>query len=128
VTKEADNIVIDLDKPDEELLKTIAEFLNNTENKVEKEGALSLNFLVRKKGEKDKKLVYNLTREELKESHIDFVFPKVVGEVLKKEFNPKIAKNEKLVKHLMKELREDPYWSNRIVKLVKSLKENNKKE
>jgi len=126
VTKEVDNIVIDLDKSDEELLKTIAELLNDTENKVEKDGELLLNFLIKKNGEKEKKFVYNLTKEQLKDTQIDFVFPKVVEEVLKKEFNPKIAKNDKLVKHLMKELREDPYWSNRIVKLIKSLKEKKK--
>ena len=126
MTKEVDNIVIDLDKSDEELLKTIAELLNDTENKVEKDGELLLNFLIKKNGEKEKKFVYNLTKEQLKDTQIDFVFPKVVEEVLKKEFNPKIAKNDKLVKHLMKELREDPYWSNRIVKLIKSLKEKKK--
>jgi len=58
------------------------------------------------------------------EAEKNYVFPKVVEEVLKKEFNPKIAKNEKLLNHIMEELKKDPYWSNRVVKLIKSLKEN----
>jgi len=67
--------------------------------------------------------VYNVTKEHIEDGEKDYVFPKVVGEVIKREFNPKIANNEKLVSHIMEELKKDPYWSDRVVKLIKSLKE-----
>lgn len=117
------DFVIDLDKPQEEVLKDIAELVSNNSTDLKGGQEVALNFLVKKKGEKEQKLVYNLNREKLDEGEKEFVFPKVIGEVLKKEFNPKIAKNEKLMNHIMNELKTDPYWSNRVVKLIQSLKE-----
>ena len=67
--------------------------------------------------------MYNLNNENINKAEQDYVFPKVVEEVLKKEFNPKIATNEKLKQHIMEELKKDPYWSDRVVKLIKALKE-----
>jgi len=115
-------LIIDLDKPKEELIEDIVNLLKNNKIKIEKEGHSALNFLVKKKGEKDRSIVYNLTKEDLDEDAKDYVFPLVVEEVLKREFNPKIAKNEKLIAHVMSELKKDPYWTDRVVKLINSLK------
>lgn len=117
------DFIVDLDKPKEEVIEKIVDLLNKTDDKLKKEGQVALNFLVKKKGEKEKTFVYNLNKEGLKESEKEYVFPKVVEEVLKKEFNPKIAKNEKLLNHIIEELKKDPYWSDRVVKLIKTLKE-----
>lgn len=117
-------LVIDLDKPKEELIEDIVNLLKTNKLKIQKEGQSALNFLVKKKGEKDKSFVYNLSKEDLDDDAKNYVFPLVVEEVLKREFNPKIAKNEKLVNHVMTELKKDPYWTDRVVKLVNSLKKN----
>jgi len=123
VTEEKVDLLIDLEKSDDQLLEDIVSLLSKNEDKLEKEGQIALNFLVKKKGEKPKPFVYNLNKEHMSEAEKNYVFPKVVEEVLKKEFNPKVAKNDKLMKHIMDELKKDPYWSNRVVNLIKSLKE-----
>jgi hypothetical protein len=123
VADQSIDFVVDLDKPKEEVLEKLVEALSKTDEKLKKEGQVALNFLVKKKGEKQKSFVYNLNKEGMQESEKDFVFPKVVEEVLKREFNPRIAKNEKLLNHVMEELKKDPYWSDRVVKLIKTLKD-----
>lgn len=120
---ESVDLILDLEKSDEELIEELASVFSANQNKIGKEGQVALNFLVKKKGEKPKPVVYNLNKENIESAEKDYVFPKVVEEVVKREFNPKIAKNEKLVNHIMEELKKDPYWSGRVVKLIKSLKE-----
>ena len=124
---ESVDVILDLEKPEEQLLEEIVNLLGDNQNKLKKEGQIALNFLVKKKGEKPKPIVYNLNKEQIEEAEKDYVFPKVVGEVIRREFNPNIAKNEKLLNHIMDELKKDPYWSDRVVKLIKSLKENDPK-
>lgn len=123
MSEELVDLIVDLEKSDDQLLEDIVGLLSKNQEKLKKEGQVALNFLVKKKGEKPKPFVYNLNKDHMTEAEKNYVFPKVVEEVLKKEFNPKIAKNEKLLNHIMEELKKDPYWSNRVVKLIKSLKE-----
>ncbi len=121
------SFVIDLDKPKEELIKTITSFLEQKEELMKKEGQIALNFLVKKIGQKDKSFVYNLNKDSVGEAERDLAFPILIEEIIKKEFNPKVAKNEKLLNHIKEELKKDPYWSNRTVKLLKAIKEKQKK-
>lgn len=121
------SFVIDLDKPKEELIKTITSFLEQKEELMKKEGQVALNFLVKKIGQKDKSFVYNLNKDSVGEAERDLAFPILIEEIIKKEFNPKVAKNEKLLNHIKEELKKDPYWSNRTVKLLKAIKEKQKK-
>lgn len=121
------SFVIDLDKPKEELISTITSFLEQKEELMKKEGQVALNFLVKKIGQKDKSFVYNLNKDSVGEAERDLAFPILIEEIIKKEFNPKVAKNEKLLNHIKEELKKDPYWSNRTVKLLKAIKEKQKK-
>ena len=88
---------------------------------------MPLIFLVKKIGQKDKSFVYNLNKDSVGEAERDLAFPILIEEIIKKEFNPKVAKNEKLLNHIKEELKKDPYWSNRTVKLLKAIKEKQKK-
>lgn len=121
------SFVIDLDKPKEELISTITSFLEQKEELMKKEGQVALNFLVKKNGQKDKSFVYNLNKDSVGEAERELAFPILIEEIIKKEFNPKVAKNEKLLNHIKEELKKDPYWSNRTVKLLKAIKEKQKK-
>ncbi len=123
MSEESKDLVLDLEKSDDELLEEITNLISKNQKKIGNEGQVALNFLVKKKGEKPKSVVYNVTKEHIEDGEKEYVFPKVVEEVIKKEFNSKIANNQKLVSHIMEELKKDPYWSNRVVKLIKSLKE-----
>ncbi|MBC7475706.1 MAG: hypothetical protein H7263_15595 [Candidatus Sericytochromatia bacterium] len=123
MSEESKDLVLDLEKSDDELLEEITNLISKNQKKIGNEGQVALNFLVKKKGEKPQSVVYNVTKEHIEDGEKEYVFPKVVEEVIKKEFNSKIANNQKLVSHIMEELKKDPYWSNRVVKLIKSLKE-----
>ena len=96
-----------------EILKRYAEYL--------KEGDISLSFILRKSGEKDREFSYNFTQDGYETAEKDVVFPVVVKEILKKEFPEKIANNPKLIKHVMQDLKSDPYWSTNIVKLLDAI-------
>ena len=120
--KETIDVVVDLDKSKEQIIADVAKVLSKHPEKV-KEGRVALNFLVKKKGEKPESVMYNLNKDTISEAEKNYVFPIVLQEVLSREFNPNIAKNEKLRNHLIEELQKDPYWSERVVKLIKTLKD-----
>lgn len=123
---EKPDMVIDFDKPKEEVIRDLNKLVKDSRERIEKEGQIALNFLLKKKGEKEKKIVYNLNKDLIDGFEKEFVFPKVIEEVVKKEFNPKIAQNEKLMSHIMGELKKDPYWTDRVVNLIKTIKEKEK--
>lgn len=117
------DLIIDLEKPKDQLIEELVGLLAKNKDKIDKEGNAALNIVVKKKGHEPKSISYNVSKDDINESEKDYLFPKVVAEVIKKEFNPKIASNEKLVGHIMEDLKKDPYWSNRVTKLIKTLKE-----
>lgn len=117
------DLIIDLEKSEDQLIEELVGLLHNNQTQVNKNGNTSLNLLIKKKGQEPKPFKYNITKEDIAEAEKDYIFPKVVGEIIKKEFNPKIAKNESLVNHIMEDLKKDPYWSNRVTKIIKALKE-----
>lgn len=123
MAEEKIDLVIDLEKSDDDLVKDIVKVLSASKDKMTEEGEVALNFLVKKKGENPEPFVYNFNKDNFSEAEKSYVFPKVIEEIIKKEFNLKISKDKKMVNHIIKELRNDPYWSVKVVDLVKSLKE-----
>jgi len=122
----ADNsidLIIDLEKPEDQLIEDLVGLLTKSEEKINKDGNTSFNFLIKKKGKEPIPYSYQINKDEVAKAENDYVFPKVVGEVIKKEFNSKVAQNEKLLNHIIEDLKKDPYWSNRVTKIIKSLKE-----
>ncbi|MFN8577181.1 MAG: hypothetical protein U0354_10020 [Candidatus Sericytochromatia bacterium] len=117
------DLIIDLEKPKDQLIEELVGLLAKNKDKIDKEGNAALNIVVKKKGHEPKSISYNVSKDDISEGEKDYLFPKVVAEVIKKEFNPKIASNEKLVGHIMEDLKKDPYWSNRVTKIIKALKE-----
>ena len=125
MTDDSVDLIIDLEKPEDQLIEDLVGLLTKSEEKLKKEGQTNLNFLIKKKGKDPKPYSYKLNQEDMLKAENDYVFPKVVGEVIKKEFNSKVAQNEKLLNHIIGDLKKDPYWSNRVTKIIKSLKEGN---
>ncbi|MFN8674683.1 MAG: hypothetical protein U0457_21700 [Candidatus Sericytochromatia bacterium] len=120
------DLVIDLEKSDDDLVKDIVKVLKKSKDEMTEKGEVALNFLVKKKGENPQPFVYNFNKDSFFNAEKSYIFPKVIEEIVKKEFNPKIAKDEKLLKHIIDELKNDPYWSGKVVELVKSLREKSK--
>ncbi len=113
-------IVINLDDGKEALVQQVSEILKRYSVYL-KEGDINLSFILRKNGEKDREFSYNFTKDGYETKEKDVVFPVVVREILRKEFPEKIASNPKLVKHVMQDLKNDPYWSDNVVKLLDAI-------
>jgi hypothetical protein len=118
-------IVISLDDGKDAVVKQVTEILKRYFVYL-KEGDISLSFILRKTGEKDREFSYNFTQDSYDSAEKDVVFPVVVKEILRKEFPEHIASNPKLVKHVMKDLQDDPYWSNNVVKLLDAIAAHSK--
>lgn len=118
-------IIINLDDGKESVVQQITEILKRYFVYL-KEGDMSLSFILRKTGEKDREFSYNFTQDTYDSAEKDVVFPVVVKEILRKEFPEHIAGNERLVKHVMKDLQQDPYWSNNVVKLLDAIQAHSK--
>ena len=125
MTENSVDLIIDLEKPEDQLIEDLVGLLAKNEESIQNNGEAKLNFIIKKKGKEPKPYTYNVTKEDVEKAENDYVFPKVVGEVIKKEFNSKVAQDEKLLNHIIQDLRKDPYWSNRVTKIIKSLKEGN---
>lgn len=113
-------IVIDLDSGKDAIVQQVTEILKRYSVYL-KEGDISLSFILRKSGEKDRTFSYNFTQDGYSSTEKDVVFPVVVQEILRKEFPEKLASNQNLIKHVMGELKQDPYWSNNVVKLLDAI-------
>ena len=118
-------IVIDLDSGKENVVKQITEILKRYSVYL-KEGDISLSFILRRSGEKDREFNYNFTRDGYDNAERDVVFPVVVKEILRKELPEKIASNPRLVNHVMQDLKRDPYWSTNVVKLLDAIQTHSK--
>jgi len=110
---------INLDESKENLLSRISNIVQNERKNLNKEK--SLKFLVKKNGKKLKEFIYTLREENIKEYEKEYVLPKVVSAVIKKELGNKIAEREDIVNNIVDNLKNDPYWSNIVVDLIKSL-------
>jgi len=113
---------IDIDQSDAQVLDNLAQVVNAVRDEVELEGVLTLELTLLKSGEIDRKILYTLNRERFVEADRDSVFPKVVEEVLKREFPGGVSRNEQLVAHVTKELQKDPYWSGQVIDLLYALR------
>lgn len=118
-------IVIDLDQGKSAVIQQITEILKRYSNYL-KEGDISLSFILRKTGEKDREFSYNFSQDAYDNAEQDVVFPVVVKEILTKEFPPQLAGNPDLIKHVMGELKQDPYWSNNVIRLLDAIQANSK--
>ncbi|MBF2054781.1 MAG: hypothetical protein IGS03_15150 [Candidatus Sericytochromatia bacterium] len=113
-------IVINLDSGKDAIVQQVTEILKRYSVYL-KEGDISLSFILRKSGEKDRTFSYNFTQDGYSNTEKDVVFPVVVQEILRKEFPEKLASNQNLIQHVMGELKQDPYWSNNVVKLLDAI-------
>lgn len=113
-------IVINLDDGKEAVVHQLTEIIKRYSSYL-KEGDITLSFVLRQKGEKDREFSYNLNQDAYDSAEKEVVFPVVVEEILKKEFPSNLAQNERLVSHVMSELQRDPYWSNNVVKLLDAI-------
>lgn len=118
-------IVIDLDQGKSAVIQQITEILKRYSDYL-KEGDISLSFILRKSGEKDREFSYNFSQDAYDNAEQDVVFPVVVEEILTKEFPPQLAKNQGLIKHVMGELKQDPYWSNNVIRLLDAIQAHSK--
>lgn len=118
-------IVIDLDQGKSAVIQQITEILKRYSDYL-KEGDISLSFILRKSGEKDREFSYNFSQDAYDNAEQDVVFPVVVEEILSKEFPPQLAKNPELIKHVMGELKQDPYWSNNVIRLLDAIQAHSK--
>jgi hypothetical protein len=125
VSEKEPPIIIDLDSGKENVVKQITEILKRYSVYL-KEGDISLSFILRKSGEKDREFDYNFTKDGYDNAERDVVFPVVVKEILRKELPEKIASNPRLVNHVMQDLKRDPYWSNNVVKLLDAIQTHSK--
>lgn len=122
---EENPIVINLDDGKDAVVQQVTEILKRYSVYL-KEGDITLSFILRKSGEKDREFSYNFTQDGYDSAEKDVVFPVVVQEILKKEFPPHIAGNAGLIQHVMKDLQQDPYWSNNVVKLLDAIQAHSK--
>lgn len=118
-------IVIDLDQGKSAVIQQITEILKRYSDYL-KEGDISLSFILRKIGEKDREFSYNFSQDAYDNAEQDVVFPVVVEEILTKEFPPQLAKNQGLINHVMGELKQDPYWSNNVIRLLDAIQAHSK--
>lgn len=118
-------IIIDLDAGKSAVVQQVTEILKRYSVYL-KEGDITLSFILRKSGEKDREFSYNFTQDTFDNAEKDVAFPVVVQEILRKEFPENLASNQKLVGHVMQELKQDPYWSNNVVKLLDAIQAHSK--
>lgn len=114
---------LDLVHPDEVLTEQVAKTIADLEPLVQEKGTVELVLVVHKAGSEDaQRKTITLTPERYMQAGQDVVFPRIVESILLKEFPAKVAQNEQLQRHVMEELKRDPYWSTQVIELVKQLK------
>lgn len=118
-------IVINLDAGKNAVVQQVTEILKRYSDYL-KEGDITLSFVLRRSGEKDREFSYNFTQDSFDGAEKDVAFPVVVKEILRKEFPEKLVNNQRLVGHVMQELKQDPYWSNNVVKLLDAIQAHSK--
>jgi len=125
VLTDNNTIVINLDAGKNAVVQQVTEILKRYSDYL-KEGDITLSFILRKSGEKDREFSYNFTQDGFDGAEKDVAFPVVVKEILRKEFPEKLVNNQRLVGHVMQELKQDPYWSNNVVKLLDAIQTHSK--
>ena len=76
------DLVIDLEKSDDDLVKDIVKVLKNSKDTMTEKGEVDLKFLVKNKGEEPKPFVYNFNKDSFSEAEKSYVFPKVIEEII----------------------------------------------
>lgn len=118
-TKNVKKIELDFSKPAEELINQITKTILDLRPYLDE--GVTLNFILKKKGEKSQNFVYNLNKDNYLTAQRDAILPYIIEEILKKEFPHKVAVNKKLVGYIVDELKRDPYWTKHLVTLVKAI-------
>ena len=121
-TQTPSEITIDLDQPDDVLIEQIADLVATLEDPVREGRNVELAFRLQRSGVDERPFTYTLSADSFLQAEQDVVFPRVVSEILAKEFPAKVAQNEQLRQHVIGELKRDPYWSTQVVELVKAMK------
>jgi hypothetical protein len=114
---------LDLAQGDEMLTELVAKTIADLEPLVQEKGTVELVLVTHKPGSDDsQRKTITLTPERYLKAGQEVVFPRLVESILSKEFPKKVAQNEQLQRHVMEELKRDPYWSTQVIELVKQLK------
>jgi len=116
------DIILDVDQTNDALVQQIAEQIGQLEARFGREAEIQLNFRLIKGGVEKRVVSRTLTPTDYLTAEQDIVFPKVVEQILQREFPPTVAQNDQLRQHVMGELRKDPYWSTQVVDLIKTIK------
>ena len=74
MSEESIDLIVDLEKPEDQLLEDLVRLISKNEEKFKKEGQVALNFLVKKKGEKPKPFVYNINKETMTKAEENYFF------------------------------------------------------
>lgn len=112
---------INLDENKEDSLKKISQIVEEQRKNLDKEKNLKFNVI--QNGKKVKEFTYTLSKEKIEEYEKEVALPEIISAVIKKELGNKIAQREDIINNIVENLKNDPYWSNRVVKLIKSLNE-----
>lgn len=112
---------INLDENKENSLNKISSIIEEQRKNLDKEK--NLKFTVIQNGQKIKEFTYTLKKEKIEEYEKEYFLPKVISSVIKKELGSKISENQDIINNIVNNLKDDPYWSERVVKLIKSLNE-----
>lgn len=121
-TKEVIEHRLDADQPDEKLVEELAGVIGQAQQRLQTKAAVTLRFIIHNSGRNERPVEHEMTRESLQDTERDAVFPAVVREILEKEFPRQIAHNQRLVEHVTKQLKNDVYWSQEVVKLIKTIR------
>lgn len=121
-TKEIIEHRLDADQPDEKLVEELAGVIGKAQQRLKAKPAVTLRFVIHNSGRNERPVEHEMTRESLQQTEQDAVFPAVVREILEKEFPRKVAHNQQLVEHITNQLKNDVYWSQEVVKLIKTIR------
>ena len=120
--KPSEPISVDLKQSEPSLLHFLTKVVEEARDRLKDQEEVHLIFLVHEGGKNQKEIPYTLSRTHWKNEEKDLIFPRVVREILKQEFPPKVARDPKLINQVTGELRKHPYWDHQVVDLVRTIK------
>lgn len=110
---------INLDENKDLTLSKISKIIETERKNLDKEKDIKFNII--QNGKKTKDFVYSLKKDKIEEYEKEEVLPQIISSVIKKELGSKISERKDIIDNIVNNLKDDPYWSNRVVSLVKSL-------
>lgn len=121
-TKEVIEHRLDADQPDDKLVEELANVIGKVQERLRTKPAITLRFTIHNSGKNERTVDYDMTQQSLQDTERDVVFPAVIREILEREFPANVAHNQKLVQHVTNQLRNDLYWSQEVVGLIKTIR------